>query len=439
MIYTLFLFLLVVFGSVFFLVYKKIERIKNELKDARSKQKNYESIIDQANDAMFVIDIVEGKILQVNQRAAEMIGCPEEQMLQKKIFEITPTEFSEKSSQAIADTWEKGGLIYKHIPFVAANGSLLPVECSAKIASFSGHPAIVIYARDIRERLRLETEVETQKNIIEEKNRDILASIRYAMGIQDAIFMDINGLKKIIPDSFIFYKPKDIVSGDFFWYKSLRTSLSEQAKKQMGISQDSNLVVMAAVDCTGHGVPGAFMSIISNILLNQTVKNPDINTPADVLHFLQIELFRTFNQNKKITPRQDGMDLAFCAIDFEKMELLFSGANNPLLIVRNQEVIEIKPDKQAITAAIELPEKSFENHTFQLQKNDCVYIFTDGYCDQFGGEKGKKFKLSQFKQMLLSAENKPMEQQKIIFEKTFETWKGNLDQVDDVLIMGVRV
>ncbi|HVA99456.1 MAG TPA: PAS domain S-box protein [Bacteroidia bacterium] len=416
-----------------------MERINNRLKEAKLKQENYESIIDKANDAMFVIDIVDGKILQANPSAALMIGLSEELLLQKKIIEIIPPEYAEKSAEAISDTWEKGGLIYKHIPFLAADGTLVPVECSAKVATFSGHPAIVIYARDIRERLRLEHEVEMQKNIIEEKNKDILASLRYAMGIQDAIFMDINGLQKIIPDSFILYKPKDIVSGDFFWYKSLRTSLSEESKKKLGIIEDANLVVLAAVDCTGHGVPGAFMSIMSNILLNQTVKNPEINSPAELLNYLQIELFRTFNQNSDRPVRQDGMDMAFCAIDFTKMEVVFAGANNPLLIIRNRELIEIKANKQAITAAVEYPEKPFENHVFKLQKNDCLYIFTDGFNDQFGGAKGKKFKYSRFKELVLSLDKESMAAQKNIFEKTFDDWKGDVEQVDDMLVIGVRI
>ena len=183
--------------------------------DGLNKQiNNYQSIIDQANDAMIVIDIVDGRIHQSNPSAAALLGYSQKELEKKSLFDLHPKEDLERSSSIVADVWEKGGLIYKDIPFVTKSGDILPVECSAKVAPFAGRPAIVIYARDIRERLRLEAEVQVQKTIIEQKNKDITDSINYAKRIQTAILPTDEEMNKVASDYFVFYRPKDIVSGD---------------------------------------------------------------------------------------------------------------------------------------------------------------------------------------------------------------------------------
>ncbi|MDQ3048437.1 MAG: SpoIIE family protein phosphatase, partial [Bacteroidota bacterium] len=329
----------------------------------------------------------------------------------------------------VADVWEMKGLIYSDIPFVTKSGEILPVECSAKVAPFAGRPAIVIYARDIRERLRLEAEIQVHKNEIEEKNKDITSSIEYSKRIQRSVFIEKSKIKELAPESFIFFKPRDIVSGDFYWFTETHSMANPE----------NHLLVVAAVDCTGHGVPGAFMSIIGHTLLNQTVNNPSIESPADALNYINSEIKKTLNQKADETPIRDGMDMALAVIDFKNKKLSFAGANNPLYIVRGTALIELKGNKQPITASSDSISNYFLNQTFDLEKNDCVYLFTDGYADQFGGTRGKKYMYKRFKETLVSFQDNSMEEQKGLLHYTFENWKGSLEQVDDVLVIGIRI
>jgi sigma-B regulation protein RsbU (phosphoserine phosphatase) len=311
---------------------------------------------------------------------------------------------------------------------ILTNGGLL----TATVAIFT---VLLIYKRthltqnEIKARLALaksNNELEIKNEIIEEKNKDIKDSINYAQRIQLAILPPVEKINKELKDYFIFYQPKDIVSGDFYWQASVHTTPAN--------GEPQEVVVMAAVDCTGHGVPGALMSIIGSTILNQTVTNRDINSPADVLNYLNKEIIKSLSTIK------DGMDIAFCAINRSALELQYAGANNPLYIVRNKQLIEIKADKQAIGADNENAEiKTFTNHIFQLEKGDAVYLFTDGYADQFGGPKGKKFKYKKFQELLIEIHEHTMEEQKSLLKLHHEQWKGSLEQVDDILVIGIRI
>lgn len=400
---------------------------------------NYESIIDQANDAMLVIDIADGRVHQCNPSAALLLGYTKSELEKKTLFELQPPEFLDKSSSVVADVWEKKGMIFKDIPFVTASGDLLPVECSAKVAPFAGRPAIVIYARDIRERIRLEKEILKQKEIIEEKNKDITDSIEYSKRLQRSVFLEKDLLKKFAPDSFIFFKPRDIVSGDFYWFTHFTLEKPVNNSDSSVTSAGTHLLVVAAADCTGHGVPGAFMSIIGNTLLNQTINNPDITSPAQALDHVNSELKKMLSQKKDEVPIRDGMDISLCTIDFSNKKLSYAGANNPLFIVRKKAVIEVKADKQPITATPEVTPLPFTNQTFDLQKGDSIYLFTDGYADQFGGPRGKKFMYKRFEETLINMQDNSMDEQKGILYYAFENWRGSLPQVDDVLVIGIRI
>ncbi|MGQ0829917.1 MAG: PP2C family protein-serine/threonine phosphatase, partial [Bacteroidota bacterium] len=217
-------------------------------------------------------------------------------------------------------------------------------------------------------------------------------------------------------------KPKDIVSGDFYW-----------------IDKKEDYILFAAVDCTGHGVPGAFMSIVGHNILNQAVNQSDQVTPAILLDKLNKGVSETLNQVSEETKLRDGMDIALCMVNFKTMELQYAGAYNPLFIIRNKELIELKADSIAIGTYTETQQQHYTNHKIQLQKGDTLYVFSDGYADQFGGPSGKKFKMNQFKTMLLNLEGVAMEQQHVALEKSIEQWRGVLQQVDDMLVIGVRV
>lgn len=261
-------------------------------------------------------------------------------------------------------------------------------------------------------------EAEKQKELVEKKQKEITDSINYAKRIQEAILPPMRFVKHCFPDSFILYKPKDIVAGDFYW---IETSGDE--------------IIFAAADCTGHGVPGAMVSVICHNALNRTVKEFNITSPSKILdktRELVIEQFEKSDEEVK-----DGMDISLCTLNKKTNNLLWAGANNPLWIIRNNELIEYKPDKQPIGKYAET--KSFTNHIIQLQKDDCIYVFTDGYADQFGGEEGKKLKAAKMKALLLSIHLKTMEKQKEDIFNLFEEWRGNIEQVDDVCIIGIKI
>lgn len=425
-------------------VHLKQKTVQLRLDEVETEKVNYESIIEQANDAMFVIDIVNGRVHRCNPSAASMLGYTKKELERKSLFDLQPAHLLEKSSSLIADVWEKKGLIYKDIPFVKKGGELIQVECSAKVAPFAGRPSIVIYARDIEERVRLENEVLEQKKIIEEKNKDITDSINYAQNIQNAILPALEKVERVLKDCFVLYKPKDIVSGDFYWCDSkLTTPKANQ--------EACEVAVVSAVDCTGHGVPGALMSVIGSTILNQTINRSTVNNAADALGIFNKKVSEALNTIK------DGMDMALCILNFDKMELQYAGANNSIYIVRNgreadtqpssdsteslafeSRLAEIKADKYAIGADSSAT-KVFTNHIVKLEKGDTIYLFTDGYCDQFGGPRAKKFMSKRFKDLLLTLQNCTMAEQKSILYNNFLEWKGPLEQVDDILVIGIKV
>ena len=228
-------------------------------------------------------------------------------------------------------------------------------------------------------------------------------------------------MKELLPYSFVLYKPKDIVSGDFYWMDS-----------------KNGWSYFAAVDCTGHGVPGAFMSIVGHNLLKDTLKNTDLVSPALIMDTLNEGVANTLHTHSSEQKTKDGMDMALCAINYDTLELQFAAAFNPLYLIRNGELTQYKADKFPVGAFIG-EKQHFTNNTIQLQKNDILYIFSDGYADQFGGTKGKKFMVGNFRELLLKVSHLPIDEQKQTLDRTIEQWRGNLEQVDDVLIIGVKI
>jgi serine phosphatase RsbU (regulator of sigma subunit)/Tfp pilus assembly protein PilF len=262
--------------------------------------------------------------------------------------------------------------------------------------------------------------VEVAHHELEEKNQEIMDSITYAKRIQSAILPPPKVVKEYLQESFIIYKPKDIVAGDFYWMESVP------------INKD-NIILFAAADCTGHGVPGAMVSVVCNNALNRSVREHGLTDPGKILDKTREIVIQEFEKSDEEV--KDGMDIALCSL--EGNTLKYAGANNPLWIIRNNEIIETKANKQPI-GKFDNP-LPFTTHTFELLEGDAFYVFSDGYVDQFGGIKGKKFKAKSFRELLLSIQDKSMEVQKKYIDETFETWKGDLEQIDDVCVIGVRV
>ncbi len=261
-----------------------------------------------------------------------------------------------------------------------------------------------------------------QKELLTRKNKNITDSINYAKRIQEAMMPNENLFDKYLPKSFILHQPKDIVSGDFFWiYKS------------------GHKVFVAAVDCTGHGVPGAFMSIIGFELFRKITHTEGIQEPANILQELNSDFAEIFGDVENVTLR-DGMDIALCVIDRQKSVVEFAGAFNPMYLVRDDRIIEIKGDRYSIglDEHEEGEEQIFHTHRYELTPQDMIYIFTDGYADQFGGPEGKKFKYRRFRHLLLAIHKMEMSQQKNILIDTFNNWSKGFEQVDDIMVIGIK-
>lgn len=245
-------------------------------------------------------------------------------------------------------------------------------------------------------------------------------SIYYAKRIQTAILPPNRVIKKALNNSFILYKPKDIVSGDFYW-----------------IQTDGNTVFFAVADCTGHGVPGAMISVVCMNALNRSIKEFNISDPAEILDKTRNLIISKFNKNSEKI--KDGMDISLCALDTKNNILNWAGANTPLWVVRseNKELEATPPNKQPVGE--HSFKEPFTSHSIQLLKNDMIYITTDGFADQFGGKQGKKYRTIQLKSKLIELSEKPLNSQQELLDIEFERWKGELDQLDDICFMGVRV
>ncbi|MBK9799234.1 MAG: SpoIIE family protein phosphatase [Bacteroidetes bacterium] len=266
------------------------------------------------------------------------------------------------------------------------------------------------------------SELKKQKEIIEQKNRDITDSIEYARNVQNLILPTEVEFKNYFPSSFVLYKPKSIVSGDFYW-----------------MHKTEKCLLIAAIDCTGHGIPGAMMSFLGYNLLENVVRGKSSFEPSLILKELNNEVFSTLSQKNENLNSKYGMDISLCAIYMDKREIHFAGAHHPLYLIRNGELLEFKGDKYSIGTLYTGIEKEFTTQQLFYQQGDTFYLFTDGYVDQIGGRDRKKYYYAPFKKTLLEIAQESMPQQKQLLEKEFLKWKGERDQTDDILILGFRL
>src|SRR6056297_2012058 len=263
--------------------------------------------------------------------------------------------------------------------------------------------------------------IKKQHDLVQKQNKKIEDSILYAKRIQSAVLPPNRFVQHLLSEHFIFYKPRDIVSGDFYWTKQI-----------------DEKIYIAAADCTGHGVPGALMSMLGITFLNEIVnKNPEIHA-NEILNELRTHIISSLRQTGSICESRDGLDIALCILNHEKKLLEYAGANNPLYLIRNGKLNEIKADRMPIGIHRKAKE-SFYNHEVTLHKDDLIYIFSDGFIDQFGGKDGRKYLTGNFKKLLIENHQKPLSEQRQILEKTFEEWKGERKQLDDILVIGFKI
>ena len=337
-----------------------------------------------------------------------------------------------KANEFMADALEKKGELDKAYPYFKAyfalNEEIKQANTDVKLKGLQ-LKYDVDEAKKEGELYRLKNidlvvannEIERQKQEILTKNREITDSIVYAKRIQNAILPEMHLLNLVAQEHFVFFKPKDIVSGDFYW-----------------IAENDSKIYFAVIDCTGHGVPGAFLSIIANNLFNKAVYEQQLVGTDEILSFVHQEIIQSLN--KRVTDSgKDGMDVALCSIDKNTKELHYSGAYNPLLIIRNHTLIEFKGDKFIIGNNSYSHNNLFSTNKFELQNNDMLYLFTDGFADQFGGPSGKKFKSKKLKSLFNEIFGLNCQAQLNTMEHVFSDWKGELEQIDDICIMGIKI
>lgn len=282
--------------------------------------------------------------------------------------------------------------------------------------------SVYLVSEFVKARKKAEVQIENQKKLLELKNEDILSSINYAKRIQQAILPNNENIQKGIPQSFILYKPRDIVSGDFYWF-------NETA---------DNSYIMVVADCTGHGVPGAFMTVIGSNLLTQIITENKITKPSTIMVELDNHITATLKQEKQHHHIiQDGMDLSLLKVNRDKKEFIYTSAKRPAIFIRNGELQELKGSKNSL-GGLKSGEKSFNEISMKYQDDDIIYLFTDGYIDQFGGEENKKFMIKRLRELLLQIHKLPMVEQKQKLNDAITKWIGKNEQTDDIQIMGIR-
>ncbi|MFZ5553038.1 MAG: SpoIIE family protein phosphatase [Bacteroidota bacterium] len=286
--------------------------------------------------------------------------------------------------------------------------------------------SFVLVGNDITLSKLTEYKLQQLNRELKSKNNELTDSIQYARRLQEAIFPDISRLNHYFQGAFVYYKPKDVLSGDFYWYH-----------------RSGNKLVVAAVDCTGHGVPGALLSILANSLLRDVVINKGMELPSAILYSLDEELSTALSNDKNADVTKDGMDVAVCVFDFEKDTFTFSGAFRPLVRVTNGGLIEYKGSRYPI-GYFHDEEKQFYDVSGSLQQGDCFYLFSDGYADQFGGEistgkAARKMNRKRFYDLLLTSSNMETSEQESFLHYAHNNWKQNEEQTDDVMVMGIKV
>jgi PAS domain S-box-containing protein len=380
-----------------------------------------DAILEKLNSLIVVVN-QKGEVEYVSPSVKRILGFEPEQLMGQGWWELTRNDDRERE--------DVKALMYRQI---AASKLVETVPYERLLKTSGGGNKWILWntskgpkntlvgiGHDITERKNAEQLLLEKHRQLEQQNKDMLDSIQYASQIQQAILPEVQSIKTSFSDAFVLYQPKDVVSGDYYFY---------YRKEQK--------IFVAAVDCTGHGVPGALMSVVANSIFKEVIIKRGLEDPSEILYALDEELFLALNKNRTDIAN-DGMDVALGVFDLEKMSLKYSGAFRPLLVLRDNEFIELEANRYPVGFYADV-QKIFCTQEISLQKNDLCYFFTDGYCDQFGGENKKKFNRKRFKELLLSAATMELEEQESFLSYAFKNWRQEEEQVDDLLVIGLKI
>jgi PAS domain S-box-containing protein len=378
-------------------------------------------ILEKLNSLIVVVN-PKGEVEYVSPSVKRILGFEPEQLIGEGWWKLTRDNDTERKEilELVARQIKQSKLLetvpYERMLKTATGGDKWILWNTSK----GPLNTLVGIGHDITDRKKAEVRLQEQHRVLEQHNKDMLDSIQYASHIQKAILPDISFLKNEFSDAFVLYQPKDVVSGDYyFFYKR------------------ENKVFVVAIDCTGHGVPGALMSVVANSILKEVIINKGLHDPAEILYAMDEELYLALNKGSSDVTN-DGMDAAIAVFDQATGIVSFSGAFRPMLLLRDGEFIEFESGRYPVGFYGDVS-KVFKTEQRSFLKDDTFYFFTDGYCDQFGGENKKKFNRRRFKELLLSAQGMEMEEQESFLSYALRNWRQEEPQVDDVLVLGLRV
>ncbi|MDF2436290.1 MAG: bacterio-opsin activator [Bacteroidota bacterium] len=381
-----------------------------------------DSILEKLNSLIVVVNS-KGEVEYVSPSAKRILGFEPDALMGQGWWDLTRDNDAERNDiRSLALNQLKQDSLLATLPYErllkTANGGERWILWNTSKGPMN---TLVGIGHDITDRKKAEQQLLKKNKELEQHNKDMVDSITYASRIQEAILPDVQQIRNAFKDAFVLYQPKDVVSGDYYFFH-----------------RKKDKVFVAAVDCTGHGVPGALMSFIANSILKEVIIKKGLEEPSEILYALDEELFLSLNKQNSDGVTNDGMDVALGVFDLSKNTLTYSGAFRPMIMIRENEIIEFDPNRYPIGFYGDV-KKEFVSRTIELQENDTFYFFTDGYCDQFGGELKKKFNRRRFKELLLSAQSMEMEEQESFLQYALLNWRQEEEQMDDILVMGVKI
>lgn len=379
-----------------------------------------EQILDKLN-ALIVVLNNDGSADYVSKPAQHLLGYKSDELLGNNWWEATRFSRPEgiEVKRKLLNLFKNGNAstqTFEHVLKTSYGGK----KWVRWTVSYLNNDQLIGIGYDITEKKNSERKLIEQNEKLTEQNKDITASIVYAKRIQESILQTPESVREIFKESFLLYKPKDIVSGDYYWFY-----------------ENANFKYAAAVDCTGHGVPGAMMSMVANSAFKEVFLNRKVTEPGLILQALDEELEKSVSKNSS-EPFNDGMDVGLIQLNKTNNELKFAGAFRSMMVANAGGVTEFKGSRYPLGFYSGV-EKTFDTITYQLQKGDCVYLYSDGYVDQFGGENNKKLNKVNFKELIKTACEMPMDEQEAFLEYSFNNWKQDEEQTDDILVIGIKV